>query len=380
MLRVIKFALTLFFIGMCSLFAQKEYAHNLYFEPAVRIGRIIPNASNSSFLSSVNLYSIELRVGQQTTGDLAWHRLFNYPEFGCALRYGHFDDDMFGDKLSLFAYMNGTIYRKKRFTLHYQFGAGLAYWFKYYDEVLYPKNRYIGSHVNAHIDLALGVDFRLSPQTALTLRANFSHSSNAALKLPNMGINPLSGALGVKCYLKGQKELPFSFRTKDTNFVKKNSFYVAVSAGCRQSKKDAPDDGYKAEPYYLGTVVQLGYFRQFSPKFRFGGGIDFNYSGELKAHLPANRQQVGKYFSQAAFLSFEVIYNRFVLHASFAAYVNRSFSFYTPFYERAGFRFLLGKNKNHFVGASVKAHAGSVDYLEWTYGCSLINFPDKKDR
>ncbi len=355
-------------------FAQKQSSHNLYLEPAVRVGRIVPNSSNTQYLAEVGLYSIELRLGKQTTGELPWHQLFNYPEFGVALRYGHFDDAMFGDKLSACAYMNGTIYRKKWFTLHYQFGAGLAYWAKHYDEVLYPKNRFIGSHLNAHIDLALGADFRVSPQAALTVRANFSHSSNAAILLPNMGINPISGALGVKCYFKKQNDLPFTFNHKDSTFIKKNSFFISVAAGTRQSKKDAPDDSYKADPFYLGTVLQIGYFRQFSPKFRYGAGIDFNYSGELKAHLPAEQQKLYKYFNQAAFLTFEVIYNRFVLHTCFAVYINRSFNFYTPFYERAGFRFLLGKNKNHFIGASVKAHVGSVDYLEWTYGCCFVNF------
>ncbi|HNW67290.1 MAG TPA: acyloxyacyl hydrolase [Bacteroidales bacterium] len=355
-------------------YSQNENGHNLYLEPALRVGRIIPNASNSSFLWNVTLYSLELRLGKQTTGELPWHRLFNYPEFGIAARYGHFDDDMFGDKFAVFAFMNGTIYRNNRFTLHYQFGAGIVYWSKYYDMIKYPINRYIGSHLNAHIDLALGIDYRISPQTALTLRANFSHSSNAALCLPNMGINPISAALGVKCYFHKQKELPFSFDVEDTAFVKKNSFYVAISAGARQSKKDAPENSYKVEPYYLGTVLQLGYFHQFSPKFRYGGGFDLIYSGELKTHLPAEQQKTGKYFSEAAFLAFEVIYNRFVFHTSFAVYLNRSFNFYTPYYQRVGFRFLLGKNKNHFVGATVKAHAGSVDYLEWTYGCCFVNY------
>ncbi len=351
---------------------------NGYIEPAFRVGRVIPNASNTAFLSGVSTYGAEIRFGHQTRGKHEWERLFNYPEIGFALRYAHFDTTMFGNTAAVFAYYNGTIFRNRRWTFHYQFGLGVSYWQNPYNEITNPGNRFIGDHLNAHIDLALGVDCRLTPQTALTLRANFSHSSNAAMKLPNMGINPLSGAIGVKCYLGKQDSLGFSWKHRDTAFVKKNSFYFMVTAGTRQSKKDAKVTNGAAGPYYLGTTLQLGYLRQFHPKFRYGVGIDINYSGELSRHLPEEMRQTKKYFSEAAFASFEVLYGRFVLHVSAAVYLNKAFSFYTPFYERAGFRVLLGKNYNHFVGATVKAHAGSVDYLEWCYGFQFVSFGKKK--
>ena len=232
------------------------------------MGRVIPNASNTSFLSHVYTYGAELRLGHQTTGKHDWERLFNYPEYGLCLRYAHFDTTMFAETAALFGYYNGTIWRNHRWTFHYQFGVGVSYWSNPYNEVTNPGNRFIGSHLNAHIDLAVGIDCRIAPQVDLTLRANFSHSSNAAIKLPNMGINPLSGAVGVKCYLHKQDTLGFSWRRRDTSFVKKNSFYVMVSAGTRQSKKDAVVKNGAAGPYYLGTSLQIGYMRQPHPKFR----------------------------------------------------------------------------------------------------------------
>ena len=344
----------------------------MYIEPAVRIGRVIPNASNVGFLSNVSLYSAEVRVGWQSMGSRRWQRDFNLPEYGVALRYGHFDSDTLGDKVALFGYLNGTLYRIKRWTFHYQFGLGIAYWTKTYDVETNPVNRFIGSHFNAHIDLALGIDCQLSPMTTLTLRGNFSHSSNAAMKLPNMGINPLSGAIGIKCRLKPIAEpLDFSWRHKDTNFVKTNNLFFQVAAGTRQSKKDAVEKNGAAEPYYLGCNLQIGYLRQFHPKFRYGGGFDINYSGELSRHLPEAERATGKYFNVAAFAAFEVLYGRLVVHLSAAAYLYRAFNYYEPFYERAGVRFLLGKGRNHYIGAAVKAHAGSVDYLEWSYGCVI---------
>lgn len=354
--------------------AQKMGDSHLFIEPIVRMGRVIPNASSTSWLSKVSLYSAELRFGKLTDGRHEWEQLFNYPEYGLSLRYAYFNHEVFQHKVALFAYMNGTIGRVERWRFHYQFGLGVAYWSNPYDAITNPSNRFIGSHLNAHIDLALGIDYRISPQVALALSANFSHSSNAALKLPNMGINPLSGTLGVKYYFHAIDTLNLRPADEDSTFKKTNSVYVMVGGGVRQSKMNAISPNGAAVGYYPCSTMQIGFFRCFHPKFRYGAGIDFNYSGELSQHIPFENRTVDKYFSQALFLSFEVLYGCFVFHVSCAAYINRAFNFYEPFYERAGFRFRLGKQQNHFLGASVKAHAGSVDFLEFCYGFHVINF------
>ena len=62
----------------------------------------------------------------------------------------------------------------------------------------------------------------------------------------------------------------------------------------------------------------------------------------------------------------------------FGVYLNKAFSHYTPYYERAGIRVVLGKERKHFVGFAIKAHAGSADFLEWTYGYNFFKWFDRK--
>jgi hypothetical protein len=82
----------------------------------------------------------------------------------------------------------------------------------------------------------------------------------------------------------------------------------------------------------------------------------------------------------AGFVSFELLYNRFVVHAALAAYISRSADFYEWYYERAGFKVLLGKNRNHSLGITLKAHAGMIDYIEWGYNFQFFNWNDKSVR
>ena len=71
-------------ILILSLCAQEPNQQQWYIEPAIRIGRIIPNASNTAWLSHVSLYSAELRLGKQTTGQHEWERLLITPNTGFA--------------------------------------------------------------------------------------------------------------------------------------------------------------------------------------------------------------------------------------------------------------------------------------------------------
>ncbi|MCQ2285519.1 MAG: acyloxyacyl hydrolase [Bacteroidales bacterium] len=374
--------------GFSSLSAQQEVKlkNDIFYEYDLRCGRVIPNFPGEDFWV-INLYGFDVRIGKTTFGKKEWTQWHNYPSYGIALRYGHFDKEMFGDKLAIFWFLEGQFVRAKWFSFRYQFGAGLAYFKTCYDWKLNPDNLIIGSHVTAHIDLNLAAWFRVSNQMELGLKANFSHSSNGAIKFPNYGINPLSANLAMRYHFKPMPEPIYTIDTV-TSFHPINSFHITLVPTWRKSKEDyraKPDDGsvdrYADNPDYFAGMIQLGYYRQFHPKYRYGAGIDLMYSSELRRHIaPDDTPAEWKYFTCAAYLSFEVLYNRFVLHTALAYYLYRYDDFYTPYYERAGFKILLGKNYNHYVGVSLKAHSGMVDYVEWTYGCDFVSWKDKKPR
>jgi hypothetical protein len=49
-------------------------------------------------------------------------------------------------------------------------------------------------------------------------------------------------------------------------------------------------------------------------------------------------------------------------------------------FEKVGFRIELGKKRNHFVGAYIRAHAPVADYLCFQYGYKFVNFKDVKKK
>ncbi len=354
----------LFFVHSVSLFGKDStYKANYYVEPILRIGRVMGYPGN------VYLYSPEIRFGKQTLGEKEWEREYHYPHYGIAFRYGSFDNNAFGNKLAVYGYINCSFFDYKRLSLHYQLGFGVAYWFRCYDSILHPESRYIGKHFNAYIDLELGAQYQLSPSFDLIMSADFTHSSNGATKMPNLGVNVISGHAGLRYHISSSRSYIHPIDSVDC-FSPQNNIYFFIAPAFRQSKESYGN-------YFAGTF-QIGYMRRFHPKFRYGGGIDIMYSEELRNYLPLEQRSQMKYISQALFASFEVLYNRVVLHVALASYLHRAFDFYEFYYERAGVKLLLGRQYNHFAGISIKAHGGVADYIEWTYGYQFLTWSKKE--
>lgn len=355
-----------------------------FLEPSFRIGRIVPNYQSADFLWNTFAYGVDFRVGKQTHGKNEWEQWMAYPNYGFVFRYAHFNNPIFKDKIALFLFVSGNIIEISRLSLKYQIGCGVVYFTNPYHYERNPTNLFISTALNAHIDLHLSLDIHISKQADLVLRANFSHSSNGAIRYPNFGINPITGQLALKYHLFPRPE---RINTIDTirTFRPKNSFYVGIGPGFRQAKKnyvykDETSDKYSCTTKYFASTLQIGYTRQFHPNFRYGGGADIMYSSELRTFFPPEKRKEIDCFTVGAFASFEFMYNRVVIHTALAGYVHRKTNFYSWIYERAGFKVLLGSKKAHFIGISIKAHEGMIDYIEWNYGVDFLNWYDKKER
>ena len=366
--------LLLFYLFISSIIAPLTFFGNdtdkkkdWYLETIIRHGRVIPVHDD---IWDVGLISPEIRFGKQTTGQKLCEHYFNFPHYGIAFRYGYFNSPFLDKKFALYGYFNAPIFHYQQFSFHYQLGFGIAYWSNPHDSISNPENRYIGSHLNAYIDFELTVEYELTKSIDLIASTDFSHSSNGTTKVPNLGINVLSGHLGIRYHLN-QRQPQVAKTDIFINFIKNNTLYLFAAPAFRQSRK--------SDATYFAGTLQIGYLRQPHPIFRFGGGIDIMYNGELQNHSPKKKSFQTDYLCQAVFASCELIYDRLILHVALATYINRAFNFYESYYERAGLKFLIGEHRNHFAGISIKAHGGIADYIEWTYGYEFLKWERKNN-
>ena len=405
-----------------------------------RLGKYFPFEERHAYMKVLPQYGIDLRAGRQTDGRAAWEQAFNYPVYGAFLRfeknnvdsvqYRYRDENGYeretwrplGDCISAGGFINGHFYRGKYWSFDYDLMGGLSFWTKHGDE-------FIGSVVNVHLAIDAGPTFMIEDNLDFLIRYQFSHSSNAALRLPNCGINVFSWLAGVRYHPNGRPEL-LPRETPRPPFQKTTSLFASNSFGLLQTNEwmrsyQMPDgtmvsDMPSERPYYFADVVQLGIHRQFCPRFSYDVALDFGWTGETKrmfekAHqryndgdayfmgddaIPLMEYSFARGLHLAPSALFEINYGRFAFCVGGAYYLWHGIYYgtdqkktwglaessesrfedtylppcYRTFYERLGFKYYLGENRNMFVGSFMKVHEAVIDYAEFTFGMNLFEW------
>ena len=438
------FLLTPFFIFSQPKNSAYETHYGLWDDPRniwevdARLGKYYPFEARHAYMKVLPQYGIDLRVARQTDGRAQWEKDFNRPVYGAFLRYENNNVDSIqykfrdengnecetwralGDCYSAGAFINGHFYQGKYWSFDYDLMGGLSFWTKHGDE-------FIGSVVNVHLAMDAGPTFMIEDNLDLLLRYQFSHSSNAALRLPNCGINVFSWLAGVRYHPNGRPEIRLPENALNYRFKKSTALFVSNSVGLLQTNEwmrsyQMPDGTMVSDmpverPYYFADAIQLGIHRQFHPKFSYDLALDFGWTGETKrmyekAHqmyndgheyftgddaIPLMEYSFARGLHFAPSAMFEINYNRFAFCLGAAYYLwhgvyygtdqkeswgweksNFEYTYLPPcyrcFYGRLGFKYYLGENRNMFVGSTMKVHGAVIDYAEFTFGMHLFQW------
>ena len=437
--RVFLFLALLF----APIFTFSQTKTNLWDDPRniweidARLGRYYPFEARHAYMKVLPQYGLDLRVSRQTDGRAQWEKDFNYPSYGAFLRfeknnvdsiqYKYRDENGYeketwrrlGDCISTGGFINGHLYRGKYWSFDYDIMGGLSFWTKHGDE-------FIGSVANVHLAIDAGPTFMIEDDFDFLIRYQFSHSSNAALRLPNCGINVFSWLAGVRYHPNGRPAI-LPKESPRPEFKKTTALFASNSVGLLQTNEwmrsyQMPDgtmvpDMPNERPYYFADVIQLGIHRQFHPKFSYDVALDFGWTGETKrmyekAHqmynegheyftglnpIPLMKYSFGRGLHFAPSAMFEINYNRFAFCLGAAYYLwhgiyygtdqkeswgwdKSDFEYtylppcYRCFYGRLGFKYYLGENRNMFVGSTMKVHGAVIDYAEFTFGWHLFQW------
>lgn len=355
----------------------KGISQSLYYEPGLNIGHYTPFSAKHQYIYDYHQYGLQVRIGHQTNGEKQWQQEYAYPSYGILVGYTHnmLDSVIYythegnqygpvGHCFSLAGFVNGPFYRWKRWSFDYDIIYGADLWTRHGNEML-------GSALNFHVSFDIGPTIRLSEQTDLVVRYLYYHSSNGATFLPDNGINSHLLRVGVRIHPQGRESfLPDHHEA----FVKKNNLFISEGLGWLQTYTRVNGQLPDETPYFLGNTLRFGFARQFSPKFRWDAAVDFLWTGETRYRheLAGTPYQFWNSTHIAASSDFEIQFGRFAFCAGAAYYLYHGSEilpeFYTPHYERVGYKFYLGKDNRMFVGTFMKIHIPSIDYIEWTYG------------
>jgi len=168
-------------------------------------------------------HSGAIELGFQTNGSKSWHHAWGMPAVGIGFYTADFINDAeLGQPAAIYGFFNNTLKQWGRFGIHFEGGAGLTWNWKPYDPDINPANVAIGSYNTVYLDFGLKAQWFVVDNLQLDFGYTFTHFSNGASTLPNMGINMTGPKVSMAYHIKGNT--PTFYENPKKEFIKKNEF------------------------------------------------------------------------------------------------------------------------------------------------------------
>lgn len=229
--------------------------------------------------------AFEASFYQNTFGRNDWEAIYNYPYIGFTFYtsgLGNFnkEHEKLGHVFAVYPFINYPLIRGEQAQLTFKLGIGLAYLTEHFDQFDNFYNYSIGSHLNAAANLSFEYRQRITPRLMSVASFGLTHFSNGSTKLPNYGLNTLSGALGLAYYLRDPRLFLTPAKRPEYHpfeFDKKRWFCVDLdySIGFKDVSQTLGGDTVFYQVHDLSTRL-LAQFTQCSR-----GGLGFSFVLDL---------------------------------------------------------------------------------------------------
>jgi len=159
-------------------------------EAAMTYGRIIKHSPKIRFQIPDHTFGAGLHFQYQTYGKEEWEQHQGYPLMGMSLQYFNFGDaEVLGHAVSIYPNITLKIVDRPKWMVHFRVGSGLAWLNRTYHHLDNPGNNSIGSQLNNTTGFRLVLGVPMSSYWTAFIGGSFTHFSNGAIQMPNLGIN-----------------------------------------------------------------------------------------------------------------------------------------------------------------------------------------------
>lgn len=347
------FAILLCFLCLLS---TDNQAQNSHWELGLNGSYAAPNNFNMMEYAA-GAASVDVTWLSRSSEPDYWRLQKHYPAFGLRGSFAYIPQAIYGHRFGLVALVRAPLWKRVDYTL----GLGLSSYTRAQCFTGDKENIFISSAISCLIDV--GFDFRIGD--GLLLNASLLHSSNGMLYRPNKGVNFLQLGLAVKLGNDYEKTLDWEHSRDLIDSLPAFSSFewgLSLSPGLVMSRRESMNG------YYPCYDITLYCQRYTSPLFAYGGALDFWFTGSdwhlLERHR--NPYRFPCYLSAMALMEF--FWGNLSIKMGAGPVIVSSTVVDTPFYERVGAYYNFGRR---YLGVALNAHAGRIEFIEWTVGWRL---------
>ncbi|MDX2362621.1 MAG: acyloxyacyl hydrolase [Crocinitomicaceae bacterium] len=326
-----------------------------------KVGFLAAHRSSMAHLAKEIAYAGEISYLFQTKGHKAWHKAYKYPSLGVTAFFGSVGNDrVLGHYFGVFSFINFPVARYNKYSLSVRLGCGLGYGTKYYKKN-FPEdsatlyNVAIGSSINAQITAAIENKWTLGNHS-ISATVDFTHFSNGAAKVPNLGLNLPFVSLGYGYKIKSAIDT-----TEYTHEAYQKKWQFGL-VGFASLKEVYPVGGRKYPVLGLNLVVR----RFFRPKVAMEISFDFISKQAILAHQPDVKKTQDEIIQLGIFAGYVLPLDKFHFVLGMGVYVRDKYKPEDALYHRVGMRYVFDNGIN--INLVLKSHWARADYVEYGIG------------
>lgn len=355
-------------IFLLFIFCCAETRAQIGIEANVITGKVLKHTKKLTAPIPASSNAVEIALLMQTSGKKDWEQRRKYPLWGVGLKYTDYGDDrVLGAAIGIYPFLQVPIVRGRNLEWTIRGGLGLGYATSIYRRA--PDwdtiNNAIGSHINNFSSFSTDLRLRMNERWSLQLGLAFTHLSNGAMKLPNLGINMYGAQLGIRYWPDGDRAAPL-----DRDLPKlRNRVLIQARAGLAitgAGKTDGP-----VYPIYIGSLYGS---RRYASRNKILLGVDYSYYTHLYAFQRNNEINVGEEAANSwkagVFVGHEWLFGRMAFIAQFGYYVKQAINGQDKIYQKLGYNYYLirsetGAMKELALSVLLKTHTATAELVEY---------------
>ena len=338
--------------------AQQSFFSNTSFGLQTHYGSFLTMDPKAQYLRDSYSYFGEVylqKINQE------WSTVSRPIAWGVSVLFGNSGSRQYiGNTGGVFPFINAPFIQRKNFNSKLRIGAGVGWVQKPYDKETNHKNVLIGTTINGVFNFLWQNEYRINQNLFINAGLSFTHLSNGASTLPNLGINIPGVSLGLR-YTVNEKA---ATREKFTDsFNRKLSLNFYTSAGVKQLP-------WIGSPRYLVNVFNAELVKRYAHNKQYGGGVILFYdrSMQVNPYTITSDKRKNKNVQAGVYLSYEHFFGKVSLPLQLNAYVfNRDI--YSVLFQQIGVRYEVSKHLT--AQAMLKTHGGKADVIHAGIGYQL---------
>lgn len=311
---------------------------------------------------------IEFNILWQSQGTKEWHKYYGYPKWGFSFIYFNLGDREinnrtvhFGNVYSILFHNSIKAIKREKFEFNIRLGTGFGIFDKVYESESNKGNLWISLPFNTSMHANFETLYFLNKYYQLNISAAFTHYSNGALNLPNLGVNFPTLNCGIRYNINPERH---GFR-KDTAFNqnKRHYFYFMGALGLKASGNSEFE-----RSDYLTYATSIQYGNKIGKISKLLVSFDAFKDNTLVNQREYNQNEAN-IMRLGVWFGHEFCMGRIGLFSGLGYYIYKKTNRDAPAYIKVGLRYHIS---DHIFAAFVlKTHFGQADNFEWTLGYSL---------